>query len=77
MKLYKGYKLEPLPDYRIETLRWSTKINIILDAGSHQITKDYSSEETYETKGEAENASIIFGQQIIDGKHKNLSAPPR
>ena len=75
MAHYKNYELEPSPDRLVETGRWSTHIIIILHIGDHHIQKDYSSDETYKTKEEAENASIIFGQQIIDGIYKDLSAP--
>ena len=73
--IYKNYELEPSPDRLVETGRWSTHINIILHKRNYFAQKDYYSNETHKTKEKAENASIIFGQKIIDGIYKDLSAP--
>jgi len=74
MKLhYKDYELEPVPEKQLTTGKWTTHIRIIKHIVNGQVTKNFSSTDIHDTEEAAEKASIIFGQQIIDGIYKEFS----
>jgi hypothetical protein len=71
--IYENFEIESTSEQLPGTKKWTTSVNVIKNYGSHVITKKFDSDDTYNTKKEADKYSIAFGQQIIDGKHKGLS----
>lgn len=66
---YKGYQIDPIPRKVDESNEWEVQLHIF-SPGTREIRIKYiDTGIRCQSKEEAENACIILGQQIIDGKH--------
>lgn len=70
---YKGFILEPISEQLLKNKNWSIAVRIENHKGSHDISKEYLADNSLDSKEKAEEYSIEFGKQIIDGMHKELS----
>ena len=72
---YKGYTIKATPNLLSETNRWSIEIMISKDRPGGAVDQQFDAGQTCPTEQEAVSHCLIFGRQIIDGKHPNLRAP--
>lgn len=72
---YKGFELSPASEQLQDTGEWSVRVTITKhhDSRGETLEKQYSANNTFKKKDDAEHHSIEYGKEIIDGKHKNVS----
>ena len=70
---YKGFEIKSISEQLLETKKWNTSVEIVSHKGSHVVSKKFSADNIFDSKDEADKYSIIFGKQIIDGVHKDIS----
>lgn len=69
---YKNYVIKPATMRIKDENKWSTHVFIVKNGNGSRM-KDFHANNTFDTKEDAEKHCVIFAQQIIDGKHKDLS----
>lgn len=72
---YKRYIIEAEPGQLADDSRWTITVTIKRDEGGRIVTQSFSAGNTFETKDEAIQHSIHFGQQIIDGQVSGCTPP--
>ncbi|MEW8015259.1 MAG: CV_2116 domain-containing protein [Candidatus Sedimenticola endophacoides] len=71
---YNGYRIEPDPYQISESGKWAARTVIWhVRTGRREATDAViSSNNTFDTKEEAERSAILFGRDVIDGKYGDL-----
>jgi hypothetical protein len=69
---YKGYELVPASIQRVGTGEWPVAVTIFKIL-PQTASIPFASNTTFKTQQEANEKSIEFGKQIIDGKYQELS----
>jgi hypothetical protein len=72
---YKDFQLSPCPHQFQDTGEWIARVTITkLNDSSGQIRKkQFCSSKLFRKKVDADHHSILFGKEVIDGKHPNAS----
>lgn len=72
---YKDFEISPAPAYLVESGKWTLNVSITKhhDSRGETLTNQYSAENIFDTKEEAERAALEFGMHIIDGLVPALS----
>lgn len=68
---YKGFELKPAVEQLRESGRWSTRALITKHHANEVKEKFVSAANTFVDKAEAEQHSLEFAKQVVDGKHQN------
>ena len=71
--MYEGYGIYAIPYRLAESKEWAIKVVISRDKGYEIVERQFSAGNTFKTKEEALEQSIIFGKRIIDGEVENFS----
>lgn len=69
---YKGYTIRSTSIQIADSNKWTVAVNIVTPQGDNNLDQPFSSAMTFASQEEADNHSIDFGKQIIDGKHINI-----
>lgn len=70
---YKGYVISAAPYQLAETGKWAIKVNIEKHTATGVKSRPFIASNTFDTKEEAVEQCLIYGQNIIDGGVKGLS----
>jgi len=70
---YNGYEIQASPYQLAESKNWTINIYIIKHRGSLVASKNFSSANSFPTRGETVKYCFDLGMKIIDGKIKNFS----
>lgn len=70
---YNGYEIQSSPYQLAESKNWTINIYIIKHRGSLVASKNFSSANSFPTRGETVKYCFDLGMKIIDGKIKNFS----
>ena len=72
---YKDFQLSPCPYQFESTGEWIVRVTIVKQNGSDGVfrKKQYCSSKIFEKKGDAIHHAILFGKEVIDGEHMNLT----
>lgn len=68
---YKNFEIRPAPYPPSEGNEWQVRVYIVNRSSGDRIP--FTSSTAFKTKEEAIKHSTTFAQEIIDGKHDNLS----
>jgi len=71
---YKGFELKPAVEHLRESGRWSTRALITKHHANEVREKFVSAANTFADKAEAEQHSLEFAKQVVDGKYQNATA---
>ena len=72
---YRGLVINPRPYQLADTGRWVVNVVIEHHRGHAVDEKPFNASNTFETKDEAVEHCVRFGQQIVDGRYPELSLP--
>lgn len=69
---YKGHSIYSTSIQIADSKKWTVAVNIVTHQGDSDLDQPYSSAITFGAKEEADNRSVEFGKQIVDGMYPNL-----
>ena len=72
---YKDYVIQADAIELYAPIRWSIAVVIERHDAGEVTTVRHQAEETRLTEDEAIASSLVFGRQIVDGQHPDLSLP--
>jgi len=72
---YKDFQLSPCPYQFESTGEWIVRITIAKQNESRGETRkrQFCSSKIFQKKGDAVHHAILFGKEVIDGKHVNFT----
>ena len=70
---YKGFVLKSAPEHLRDSGHWSVRVLITKHHENGVKEKFCSASNTFPDKAEAENHSIEFGKQVVDGRYQNAT----
>jgi len=72
---YKNFQLSPCPHQFESTGEWIVRVSIAKqnDSRGEIRKKQFCSSKIFQKKGDAVHHAILFGKEVIDGKHMNLT----
>jgi len=72
---YKDFELSPCPHQFGTTGEWIVRVSIAKhnDRRGETRKKQFCSSRIFHKKGDAIHHAILFGKEVIDGKHMNLT----
>jgi hypothetical protein len=72
---YKNFKLSPCPYQFESTGEWIVRVTIAKqnDSSGEIRKRQFCSSKIFRKKEDADHHAILFGKEVIDGKHPNAS----
>lgn len=72
---YKGYFITASSKKLAESEKWITELCIAKSYDSELPAREFSTPDQWDSEREAIDNCVIFGKQIVDGKHPDLELP--
>jgi hypothetical protein len=72
---YKDFQLLPCPHQFVSTGEWIVRVTIAKqnDSSGEIRKRQFCSSKIFQKKWDAIHHAILFGKEVIDGKHMNLT----